>query len=268
MVRGRAIEPTDTADSQLVALVNEEMARRYWAGRYPIGGRFKIGGGGADRPWVTVVGIVGDVRHNGVTEPIKEKFYVPHTQWHRSVGNPIRSMTLVLRAAGNPAALAAPVREAIREMDPNLPVADIRGMDEVVGAALSTPTFMSVLLSIFAALALALSAIGIYGVLSYVVSRRTREIGIRVAIGAGRARVLRMVLGSGVALALVGIAAGLVMAFSVTRLLRGLLHGVTPADPSTFAAVALALTGVAAAASLVPAWRASRVDPVIALKSE
>ena len=268
IVRGRGIEPADTTDSQLVALVNEEMARRYWAGRYPIGGRFKIGGGGADRPWVTVVGIVGDVRHNGVTEPIKEKFYVPHTQWHRSVGNPIRSMTLVLRAAGNPAALAAPVREAIREMDPNLPVADIRGMDEVVGAALSTPTFMSVLLSIFAALALALSAIGIYGVLSYVVSRRTREIGIRVAIGAGRARVLRMVLGSGVALALVGIAAGLVMAFSVTRLLRGLLHGVTPADPSTFAAVALALTGVAAAASLVPAWRASRVDPVIALKSE
>jgi predicted permease len=268
IVRGRSIEPADTTDSQLVALVNEEMARRYWAGRDPIGGRFKIGGGGADRPWVTVVGIVGDVRHNGVTEPIKEKFYVPHTQWHRSVGNPIRSMTLVLRAAGNPAALAAPVREAIREMDPNLPVADIRGMDEVVGAALSTPTFMSVLLSIFAALALALSAIGIYGVLSYVVSRRTREIGIRVAIGAGRARVLRMVLGSGVALALVGIAAGLVMAFAVTRLLRGLLHGVTPADPSTFAVVALALTGVAAAASLVPAWRASRVDPVIALKSE
>jgi predicted permease len=267
IVRGRGIEPGDTASTQLVALVNEEMARRYWAGRDPIGGRFRIGGR-ADRPWVTVVGLVGDVRHNGITEMIKEKFYVPHTQWHLSVGNPIRSMTLVLRANGSPAFLAAPVREAIREMDPNLPVADVREMDEVVGSALSTPTFMSVLLSIFAALALSLSAIGIYGVLSYVVSRRTREIGIRVAIGAGRSRVLRMVLGSGVSLALVGIGGGLVLAFGVTRLLRGLLHGVTPADPSTFAFVAVALTGVAAVASLVPAWRASRVDPVVALKSE
>ena len=268
VVRGRGIEPSDRSDSQLVALVNEEMARRYWAGRDPIGGRFRIGGGRADRPWVTVVGVVGDVRHNGITDVIKEKFYVPHTQWHLSVGNAIRSMTLVLRTDGSPAALAAPVREAIRQMDPNLPVADVRGMDDVVGSALSAPTFMSVLLSIFAALALSLSAIGIYGVLSYVVSRRTREIGIRVAIGADRARVLRMVLGSGVSLALVGIAAGLALAFAVTRLLRGLLHGVTPADPSTFAAVALALTAVAAVASLVPAWRASRVDPVVALKSE
>jgi predicted permease len=267
VVRGRGIEATDTADSQLVALVNEEMARRYWGGRDPIGGRFRIGGR-ADRPWVTVVGIVGDVRHNGITEVIKEKFYVPHTQWHRSVGNPIRSMTLVLRSNGNPSALTGPVRDVIRQMDPNLPVADVRGMEEVVGSALSTPTFMGVLLSIFAALALSLSAIGIYGVLSYVVSRRTREIGIRVAIGAGRGRVLRMVLGSGVSLALVGIAAGLALAFGVTRLLRGLLHGVTPADPSTFAVVALALTGVAAAASLAPAWRAARVDPVVALKSE
>jgi putative ABC transport system permease protein len=267
IVRGRGIESTDTSDSQLVGLVNEEMARRYWPGRDPIGGRFRIGGGG-DRPWVTVVGIVGDVRHNGITSVVKEKFYVPHTQWHRSLGNAVRSMTLVLRTNGNPAALAAPVRSAIGEMDPNLPVAEVRSMDDVVGSALSTPTFMSVLLSIFAALALSLSAIGIYGVLSYVVSRRTREIGIRVAIGAGRARVLRMVLGGGVSLALVGIGAGLILAFAVTRLLRGLLHGVTPADPSTFAVVAIALTGVAALASLVPAWRASRVDPVVALKSE
>jgi putative ABC transport system permease protein len=132
---------------------------------------------------------------------------------------------------------------------------------------MSTPRFTSVLLSIFAALALTLSAVGIYGVLSYVVSRRTREIGIRVAIGAGRGQVLKMVLGSGISLALAGIAAGLVLAFAVTRLLRGLLHGVTPADPLTFMAVAIVLTGVAALASVVPAWRASRVDPVIALKS-
>jgi putative ABC transport system permease protein len=211
---------------------------------------------------------VKDVRHNGVTGVVKEKFYVPHTQWHLSVGNPIRSMTLVVRTAGNPSTLTSPVRNIIRQLDANLPVADVRTMEDVVAGALSTPRFTSVLLSIFAILALTLSAVGIYGVLSYGVSRRTREIGIRVAIGAGRAQVLTMVLGSGVSLAVYGIVAGLVLAFGVTRLLRGLLHGITPADPATFAAVAAALTAVAALASVVPAWRASRVDPVIALRSE
>jgi predicted permease len=269
VLHGRGIERTDLPDTQLVGLVNEEMARRYWQGRDPVGGRFTIGMG-PDRPWVTVVGVVKDVHHNGVTGVVKEKFYVPHTQWSRSLGNAnlIRGMTLVVRTAGAPTALTSQVKDAIRQQDPNLPVADVRTMEDVVGGALSTPRFTSVLLSIFAALALTLSAVGIYGVLSYVVSRRTREIGIRVAIGAGRRQVLQMVLGSGLWLALVGIAAGLVLAFGVTRLLAGLLHGVTAADPATFAVVAALLTAVAALASLVPAWRASRVDPVIALKSE
>jgi putative ABC transport system permease protein len=269
VLRGRGIDRSDTSDTQLIGVINEEMARRYWSGRDPIGGRFAIGMR-PDRPWVTVVGIVKDVHHNGITGVVKEKFYIPHTQWHRSLGNAnlIRGMTLVVRSRGNPTALTSQVKDTIRELDASLPVADVRTMDDVVGGALSTPRFTSVLLSIFAGLALTLSAIGIYGVLSYVVSRRTREIGIRVAIGAGRAEVLKMVLGSGVSLALAGIAVGLVLAFAVTRLLRGLLHGVTPADPATFALVAGVLTAVAALASAVPAWRASRVDPVIALKSE
>jgi putative ABC transport system permease protein len=269
IARGRGIERTDTPDSQLIALINEEMARRYWSGRDPIGGRFRIGMR-PDRPWITVVGIVKGVHHNGLTDVVKEKFYVPHTQWARSLGNAnlIRGMTIVAKTDGNPAALAAPIRDVIRQLDPNLPVADVRPMTDVVGAALSTPRFTSVLLSIFALLALTLSAIGIYGVLSYIVSRRTREIGIRVAIGARRAQVIRMVLGSGVSLAMAGIGAGLVLALGVTRLLTGLLHGVAPADPATFAVVAAALGAVAIVASAVPAWRASRVDPVIALKSE
>ena len=269
VVRGRGIAASDTSDSQLVGLINEEMARLYWAGRDPIGGRFRIGNR-PERPWVTVVGVVKSVRHNGITNVVKEKFYIPHQQWARSLGNvnAIRSMTLVLKTDGDPAALTTSVRGAIREMDPNLPVADVRTMDDVVGTALATPRFTSVLLSIFAALALALSAIGIYGVLAYLVSRRTREIGIRVAIGARRLDVVRMVLGNGLTLALAGIAGGIALAFGITRLLRGLLHGVTPADPATFAAVATLLTVVAFLASAVPAWRASRVDPVIALRSE
>ena len=269
VVRGRSIADTDTPDSQLVGLINEEMARRYWAGRDPIGGRFRIGNN-PTRPWVTVAGIVKSVRHNGITEVVKEKFYIPHAQWHKSLGNAnlIRSMTLVIKTDATPALLTADVRGVIRRIDPNLPVADVRTMDEVVGAALATPRFTSVLLSIFAVLALTLSAIGIYGVLSYLVSRRTREIGIRVAIGARRPDVVKMVLGSGLSLALVGIAGGIALSLAVTGLLRGLLHGVTPADPATFALVAVLLTVVAAIASIVPAWRASRVDPVLALKSE
>ena len=268
VIRGRGITADDTTDTMLVALVNEEMARRYWAGRDPIGGRLQIGGGAPNRPFVTVVGIVADVRHNGITEGVKEKFYVPHTQWHKSIGNPIRAMTLVVKAQSDPRALTSTVRQTIRELDANLPVAGIRTMDDVVAATLSAPRFTGMLLGAFAVLALVLSAIGIYGVLSYVVSRRTREIGIRVAIGAGRGQVLRLVLGSGVGLALVGIVLGLAAAASLSRLMTTLLHDVQPGDPATYAAVGGALTVVAIAASLIPAWRATRVDPVRALKAE
>jgi putative ABC transport system permease protein len=269
VLRGRSLSLDDKPDTMPVALINEEMARRYWSGRDALGGRFQIGGGGAaSRPFVTVVGIVANVRHNGITEGIKEKFYVPHTQWHKSVGNAIRSMTLVVKAQGDPRTLAGPLRQVIRELDPSLPVADVRTMDEVVSATLSAPRFTGMLLGAFAALALALSAIGIYGVLSYVVSRRTREIGIRVAVGAGRAQVLKLVLGSGVGLALAGIAAGLAAAALLSRVMSTLLHDVQPGDPATYAVVAGVLTAVAILASLIPAWRATRVDPVKALKAE
>jgi putative ABC transport system permease protein len=267
VIRGRSISRDDRSETQLVALINEDMARRYWAGQDPIGRRFKIGGN-PSRPFVTVVGIVGDVRHNEITGVVKEKFYVPHTQWHRSVGNAIRSMTLVVKTAGEPMALAAPVRQEIRKLDSNLPVSDVRTMEEVVGATLSTPRFTGMLLLVFALLALVLSAIGIYGVLSYVVSRRTREIGIRVAIGAGRLQVLRMVLGQGIVLTMTGVVIGIALAIWASTLMRDMLHGVRPGDPMTFAAVGAVLAIVAILASLVPALRATRVDPVVALKTE
>jgi putative ABC transport system permease protein len=199
---------------------------------------------------------------------IKEKFYIPHTQWHKSVGNPIRSMSLVVKTSGDPEILTGPIRQAVRSLDPNLPVANVRTMDEVVSATMSSSRFTGLLLATFAIIALALSAIGIYGVLSYLVSRRTREIGIRLAIGAGRREVLRMILSSGLLLALIGVVSGLVISLAVTRSMRGLLYGVSPNDPLTFVAVGGALALVAVFASLVPAWRATRVDPVVALKAE
>ncbi len=267
VVRGRGFTPADTSEGMLVALVNEELVRRYFPGRDAIGGRMQIGGGGP-RPWVTIVGIVGNVRHNGLTDPVKEKFYIPHTQWHKSTGNAIRGMNLVIKSASSPSALTSPVRDAIRALDPNLPIADVRTMEEVVNATLSTPRFTGVLLGMFALLAVVLSAIGIYGVLSYLVSRRTREIGIRMAIGAGRAQVLRMVLGSGLSLSLTGAGIGLVLAVGVGRLMRSVLHDVAPNDPATFLFVAVTLPGIALLASAVPAWRATRVDPIVALKTE
>src|SRR5262249_49681716 len=153
IVRGRGITAVDLPDSMLVALINEEMARRYWAGRDPIGGRLKIGGD-PKRPWVTVVGIVADVKHNGLTAPVKEKFYVPHTQWDKATGFPIRGMTLVVKTSSDPAAQAASIRQEIRSMDATLPVADVRTMTDVVGATMSAPRFTGMLLGIFAALAL------------------------------------------------------------------------------------------------------------------
>jgi len=268
VVRGRPITADDKSDTMLVALINEEMARLYWNGRDPIGGRIKIGGGAPDRPWVTVVGIVGNVRHNGITGAIKEKFYVPHTQWHKSIGNPIRAMTIVIKSTTPPPTLMSGLRGAVAGVDPNLPIADVRTMDDVVAATMSAPRFTGMLLAAFAALALVLSAIGIYGVLSYLVSRRTREIGIRVAIGAGRAQVLRLVLGSGLTLAFAGVAIGLGVAAAASRVMASLLHGVSPGDPATFLAVGILLPLVALVASAVPAWRATRVDPIVALKTE
>ncbi|HET7216829.1 MAG TPA: ABC transporter permease [Vicinamibacterales bacterium] len=267
VVTGRSFSAADTSDTQLVALVNEELVRRYLAGRDPIGARLRIGGGD-NRPWITVVGVVADVKHNDIRGAVKEKFYIPHTQWHKSIGNPIRAMSLVIKASTDPRGLTSAVRQEIRALDPSIPVADVRTMSDVVGATMSSPRFTGLLLAAFAAIALVLSAIGIYGVLSYLVSRRTREIGIRVAIGAGRRDVLRLVLGRGLVLAFAGVVVGLAGAALVSRFMQALLHDVSPLDPLTFAVVAGLLSVVALLASLVPAWRATRVDPVVALKAE
>jgi putative ABC transport system permease protein len=266
LVRGRAIRATDDERGMLVGLINEEMARTYWRGRDPIGRRFRIGRN-PQRPLITVVGIVRDVRHNGVAAPIKEKFYIPHAQWHRSVG-PMRSMYVVIRGSDDVMRLAPTVRQAVRDVDPLVPIAGVRTMDDVVAAALSRPRFTSALFTIFSALAVLLAAVGIYGVLSYLVTQRTREIGIRLAIGASPRRVAREVLGRGLTLAGVGLALGAAAAVVLGRAVRVLLYGVAPADPLSFAAGGAVLLAAALAASYIPARRATAVDPVVALKAE
>ncbi len=225
-------------------------------------------GGDPARPKALVVGIVADERHNGVTAATKEKFYVPHSQWHLLAGFPIRSAFLVVRTTGDPLAAAGPARAAVRRLDPNLPVSGVRPMAEVVATALATPRLTGFLLGVFAAIALVLAVVGLYGVLSYIVARRTSEIGIRLAMGAPRAHVLAMVLRQGLALTAAGIVLGLAAALGGARLMRGMLYDVEPVDPLTFVAVPLALLAVAALASLVPALRAVRVSPTVALRME
>ncbi len=267
LVSGRFFAPSDTIDSDPVALVNETMARRYWGGADPLGRRMRMGARETP-PWVTVVGVVGDVRHNGVTEVIKEKFYIPHSQFHRSTGFAVQTMTLVVQAKESPLLLVGPIRSIVRDMDPNLPVSAVHLMTEVVNDSIATTRLTGLLLTTFAALALVLAAVGIYGVLSYLVSVRAREIGLRMAMGAGRGEVLRLILGRGILLAAAGIALGVGAAFGLTRLMASLLHEVRASDPTTFVTVPAVLILVALAASYLPARRATRVDPVVALRAE
>jgi putative ABC transport system permease protein len=268
LVRGRWFTETDTSASVPVAVINETMARTYWSDPGAVvGGRLRVGA--PANPWVTVVGIVADERHNGVTGIVKEKFFIPHSQWHVVTGgNLIRSVFIVARTSGDPLSIAGAVRNEVRQLDPTLPVANVRSMSEVVAAALATPRLTGFLLAAFAGIALALAAVGIYGVLAYLVSQRTQEIGVRLAIGADRAQVLKMILRQGMTLSLGGVAVGLAAAFVLTRLMQSLLYQVRPADPLTFVVVPLMLLAVSLIASYVPALRATKVSPVIALRTQ
>jgi putative ABC transport system permease protein len=266
LVRGRFLQRGDDENAPDVGLVNESMARRYWGDQDPIGRRFRVGS--MQRPWVTVVGIVGDVRHNGITGVVKAKFYRPHAQFHRSRGGATRDMALVLKTDGDPLALAAGVTAAVRRLDPEVPVSRVRTMTEVVGSSIATPRLASLVLSLFAGVAFALCAVGVYGVLAYGVAERRQEIAVRLALGARPSHVSGLVLGEGLAAVGAGLGVGLVAAALLTRFLGGLLHGVGPVDPATYVAVASGLAIVAVLAGLVPALRATRTDPAVALRQE
>src|SRR6185436_2366741 len=240
--------------------------RKYWPGRDPVGQRFRIGG--PQRPWVSVVGVVGDVRHNGITGIVKPKFYRPHAQFHRSRGGPTRDMALVVKTDGDPLALAGPIRDVVRRLDPSVPVSGVRTLEAVVASAIVAPRLASLVLGLFAVLALLLCAVGVYGVLAMGVAERRQEIGVRLALGAQASTVGRLVLREGLAAVGCGLAIGLVAAAFLSRFLVSLFSGVKPLDPGSYLLVAAGLATVAALSGLVPALRAARTDPAIALRAQ
>ena len=259
VVRGRAFSSGDHAGAPPVAIVNEQWTRQFWPGEEPLGRRFEIP---RQRRTVEVVGVVKDGKFRNYRGAVNPCFYVPLAQDYSA------NMNLEVRTAGNPMALAGAVRREIQGLDREFPLAPILTLQSYRDAALGQERLAAGLLSALGGLALALAAIGIYGVMSFSVARRTREIGIRMALGARRGRVLRMVLGQGLALMLAGLAIGLVAAGAVTRLVASLLYEVSPTDPWTFAAIAVVLTATALMACCIPAHRATKVDPTEALRNE
>jgi putative ABC transport system permease protein len=264
LLRGRALTPQDDARAPLVGVVNERFAREYFDGADPLGSRIRWARA-AEPQWITVVGVVGDVRHFGLDQPEEPAVYTPFAQSGQSWK---RWMNVVVKSETPAASLTNAVKEKIWSADAQVPVSRVRTMSEVMSASVARQRLNMTLLGLFAAVALLLATVGIYGVVSYTVAQRTHEIGVRVALGARRADVLRMVLGQGLGFALAGAGLGLVLALLATRLLAGLLYGVTGTDPAVYAVVSLLLVFVALVACYVPARRAMRVDPMEALRYE
>lgn len=258
--RGRDLNERDTRDAPAVVIINETMARRYWPDEDPLGKRLRVDTAG--EPWMEIVGVVGDVKHFGLDSQSKAEIYVPYTK------DPWPFMSLVVRSASDPASLADAIRSEVWGLDRDLPVPAIKTMDQLLAGSISGRRFNTLLLGIFASVALVLSAVGIYGVMSYSVAQRTQEIGIRLALGAKRSEVLKLVVWQGMTLSLTGIGIGFGAALGLSRVLTRLLFAVTATDPATFVIISILLTGVALAACLVPACRAMRLDPMTALRDE
>ena len=259
---GRFFTPQDDSASPPVTIIDDGMARQLWPRQDPIGKRIKMVESGPEGPWLTVVGVAGRVKHESLDSDPRIVFYVPQTQ------STVRALSVVVRTAGDPASLASGVSAVVRGIDSDLPLYRIRTMQQLVDESLARRRFSMLALAIFAALALVLAAIGIYGVMAYVVSQGTREIGIRIALGATEGGILRMVVRQGMRLVLAGIAIGLAGAFALTRLMKSLLFGVAATDTLTFVAIPLILGAVALLATYLPARRATRVEPSECLRSE
>ncbi len=262
LLRGRTFSAADQAKAPEVTVINERLARTFWPGEDPIGKRLKQGWPEDKNPWREVIGVVADVKMEGADQDTPLQSYLPLGQ------ESVRHLALVLRSRQDPSSYARAVSTAIRSLDPNLPVYRVRPMEEILSQAVQSHKFTMALLSIFAILALALAAVGIYGVISHGVAQRKQEIAIRLALGAQPRQVLRMVLGQGIRYAAVGTVLGLAGSMGLSRLLKSLVYGVRALDPLTYSIVTLLMVGVALLACAVPAWRAMRVDPLVALRFE
>jgi predicted permease len=274
LMRGRVVTDRDTGGAAPVLLINDAMAKKYWPNADPIGQRVTIGKGLGpefEDPTREVVGIVADVRENGLSQDAPPIIYVPAAQMSDSLtrlGNSLIPASWVVRTSGISSSLTAAIQREFLAVDGQLPVAQVRPMTEVVGTSIQQQTFNMLLLTIFGAIALLLAAIGIYGLMSYTVEQGTRDIGVRLALGAARGAILWMVVTRGMVLAGLGLALGLAAAFAASRLLARMLYGVTPGDPATYLVVAATLGAVALLACYLPARRATRVDPIVALRAE
>jgi putative ABC transport system permease protein len=262
LLAGRGFTAFDNEKSEPVVIVNERLAQRYFPEGSAVDKRIKLSKPTEDSPWRTIIGVVSDEKQDSLASETKPEIFQSHLQYAQT------QMSIVVRTSVAPESLIGAVRGEIRALDKDLPPYDIKTMREVLYESASRERFTTLLLAVFATLALALAAVGIYGVMSYTISQRTHEIGVRMALGAGSGDVLRLILGQGLRLALAGVGVGLLAAFVLTRLMSKLLYGVSATDPVTFAAIALLLATVALAACYIPARRATRVDPMVALRHE
>jgi putative ABC transport system permease protein len=257
---GREFTEQDNATGAGAIIINETFARRYFPNGDAVGKRMKLRGD--DNPWLTIVGVVRDVKHSELTAQPRMEMYLSALQ------SPFNFMNIVVRTSTDPASLTTAVRKEVWAVDKDQPVSDVQTMLQLVSNSVAPARFNTLLLGIFASVALMLAAIGLYGVMSYSVTQRTHEIGVRMALGAQRRDVLRLVVGQGMILALIGVALGLAAAYAVSRVMSSLLFGVSATDPLTFIGLAVLLAAIALLACLIPARRATRVDPMIALRYE
>ena len=259
---GRTFTSSDSSASPRIVLINETLRRRFFPGEEPVGRRMNLSSAGKP-DWTEIVGVVGDVKYNGMADDVQPAIYQPIQQ------APIWGFALILKTdVADPLSLTTAVRNEVSKLDPSLPVTKVSTMEQRVATAMAPPRFRTTLIALFAGVALLLACVGIYGVISYSVTQRTHEIGIRIALGAQRRNVLRLVLGQGALLAVIGVMLGLGGAFALTRLMASLLFGVTPTDAAIFTSVPLGLTAIALLASYLPARRATKVDPLVALRYE
>jgi putative ABC transport system permease protein len=262
LLKGRDFTESDGGDTPPVVVINEALARRYWPNQDPIGRRISFDSRNGQTVWRQIVGVVNSVRHMALSEEPRSEVYIPFAQY------PLAFMTLVARTDGAPLGYVAAVRSQVQAVDKDQPISNVRTMEERLASTVSQRRFNLILLAIFACLALSLAAIGIYGVMSYLVAQRTHEIGVRMALGAQTGDVLRLVIRQGMTLTLTGVLIGLITAFGLTRLLRNLLFDLSATDPLTFFVTALLLALVALLACYLPARRATKVDPLVALRCE